>query len=136
MSGRTSAKTGRAPRKTNALTVETKVKDGTTTSSPGRMSRSSAAISKACVHEVVSKAFGAPSASSSNAWHFFVNGPSPDKCPEPIAFYDDGDLADGQHRLWAIVDSGMPIEFPIARGLSRADGLNINTGLGRSLAEC
>lgn len=56
-------------------------------------------------------------------------------CPEPIAFYEDGDLADGQHRLWAIVDSGATIRFPIARGLSRADGLNINTGLTRSLVD-
>lgn len=56
-------------------------------------------------------------------------------CPEPIAFYEDGDLADGQHRLWAIVDSGVSISFPIARGLSRTDGLNINTGLTRSLVD-
>jgi hypothetical protein len=56
-------------------------------------------------------------------------------CPEPIAFYDDGDLADGQHRLWAIVEAGVTIEFPVARGLSRSDGLNINTGIGRSLVD-
>lgn len=56
-------------------------------------------------------------------------------CPEPIAFYVDGDLADGQHRLWAIVDSGMTIRFPIARGLQREDGLNLNTGLGRTLVD-
>ena len=56
-------------------------------------------------------------------------------CPEPIAFYEDGDLADGQHRLWAIVDSGVSVSFPIARGLTRADGLNINTGLSRSLID-
>ena len=35
MSGRMSTNTGRAPRRTKALTVETKVKDGTITSSPG-----------------------------------------------------------------------------------------------------
>ncbi len=57
------------------------------------------------------------------------------ECPEPITFYADGDLADGQHRLWAIVESGCSISFLIARGLSREAGLNINTGLGRSLID-
>lgn len=56
-------------------------------------------------------------------------------CPEPIAFYVDGDLADGQHRLWAIIDSGVTIRFPIARGLQREDGLNLNTGLTRTLVD-
>lgn len=28
------------------------------------------------------------------------------ECPEPISFYVDGDLADGQHRLFAITESG------------------------------
>lgn len=56
-------------------------------------------------------------------------------CPTPISFYDDGQLADGQHRLWAIVDSGAVIKFPVARGLQRSDGLNIDTGLGRSLVD-
>lgn len=56
-------------------------------------------------------------------------------CPVPISFYDDGNVADGQHRLWAIVESGVAQRFPIARGLKREDGLNIDTGLGRSLVD-
>lgn len=56
-------------------------------------------------------------------------------CPTPISFYADGDVADGQHRLWAIVESGVSIKFPIVRGLKREDGLNIDTGLGRSLVD-
>lgn len=56
-------------------------------------------------------------------------------CPVPIAFYEDGDVADGQHRLWAIIESDTPQKFPIARGLSREDGLNIDTGLGRSVVD-
>jgi hypothetical protein len=56
-------------------------------------------------------------------------------CPEPISFYEDGELADGQHRLWAIIESGRTISFPIATGLTRPDGLNINRGLGRSLID-
>lgn len=56
-------------------------------------------------------------------------------CPTPIAFYDDGDLADGQHRLWAIIEANIAQKFPIARGLARSDGLNIDVGLGRSLVD-
>jgi hypothetical protein len=56
-------------------------------------------------------------------------------CPEPISFYADGDLADGQHRLWAIVESGTSQTFPVARGLSREDGLNLNTGAVRNVID-
>lgn len=56
-------------------------------------------------------------------------------CPEPISFFDDGTLADGQHRLWAITESGATVPFLITRGLTKEDGLNINTGLGRSLVD-
>ena len=54
-----STKTGTAPRSAKALAVETKVNDGMITSSPGRRSSSSAAISRAWVHEGVSR-HGAP----------------------------------------------------------------------------
>lgn len=57
------------------------------------------------------------------------------RCVAPIVFYEDGDLADGQHRLWAIVISGTSQEFAILRGLDRASGLNIDTGLSRSLVD-
>lgn len=57
------------------------------------------------------------------------------QCVDPIVFYDDGDLADGQHRLWAIVESGTTQTFIVVQGISRADGLNINTGLIRSLVD-
>jgi hypothetical protein len=56
-------------------------------------------------------------------------------CPEPISFYADDSLADGQHRLFAISLSGQTIKMPVARGLRKEDGLNINTGLGRSLVD-
>jgi hypothetical protein len=56
-------------------------------------------------------------------------------CPEPISFYADGDLGDGQHRLWAIIESRTTQTFAIARGLTREDGLNLNTGLGRSIID-
>lgn len=57
------------------------------------------------------------------------------RCTAPICFYEDGDVADGQHRLWAIVESETTQEFAILRGLSRSDGLNIDTGLNRSLVD-
>jgi hypothetical protein len=57
------------------------------------------------------------------------------ECPVPISFYEDGDVADGQHRLWAIIESGCTITFPVARGLSRDAGLNIDTGLGRTIVD-
>ncbi len=72
MSGRMSANTGRAPRSTKALAVETNVNDGTITSSPGRASSSSAAISRACVQDVVSSALPDPTVCSSRAWQRFV----------------------------------------------------------------
>ena len=59
-----SQKTGVAPRRTKALAVVTNVYDGTITSSPGRMSSKSAAISKAWVQEVVRSTLGTPSVSS------------------------------------------------------------------------
>lgn len=57
------------------------------------------------------------------------------KCTAPIVFYDDGELADGQHRLYAIIESGTTQEFIIVRGLDRASGLNIDTGLARTLVD-
>ncbi len=85
MSGRMSTNTGRAPRSTNALTVETNVNAGQITSSPGWMSSSSAAISSACVHDVVSSALRAPVISSSSAWQRLVKAPSPEMVPRSIA---------------------------------------------------
>lgn len=57
------------------------------------------------------------------------------QCIEPISFYADGDLADGQHRLKAIVDTGTTQVFIVVRGLSREDGLNINAGFGRTIVD-
>ena len=67
VSGRTSTKTGRAPRRTNAFAVDTNVKDGMITSSPGSKSSKSALISSACVQDVVKSAFRPPVARSSSS---------------------------------------------------------------------
>lgn len=56
-------------------------------------------------------------------------------CAAPIWFYENGDIADGQHRLWAIVESGVAQNMLVGRGLSREDGLNIDTGAPRTLVD-
>lgn len=56
--------------------------------------------------------------------------------PQPIMFYgDDGSLADGQHRLWAVVESGKTIAFYVIHGVEREIALNVDTGLGRELVD-
>lgn len=56
-------------------------------------------------------------------------------CPMPICFFENGDVADGQHRLWAIVESGATVEFEVLRGLPREAGLNIDRGKPRSVID-
>jgi len=57
------------------------------------------------------------------------------QCTQPIAFYEDGDLADGQHRLYALIESNTTQEFIVLKGLTRRDGLNIDTGVARSIVD-
>lgn len=57
------------------------------------------------------------------------------ECPVPISFYENGDIADGQHRLWAIIESMKPQHFYLVHDLSREAGLNIDTGIGRTLVD-
>lgn len=57
------------------------------------------------------------------------------QCVAPIVFYEGGDVADGQHRLWAVIESGKSQKFYIVRDLPREAGLNIDTGLTRSLVD-
>jgi len=54
-----------------------------------------------------------------------------------IAFYEDGQLADGQHRLQAIKDTGVSLEMPIFRGIERDVDtiLAIDCGKGRSVVD-
>jgi hypothetical protein len=75
VSGSMSTKTGVAPWRANALAVETNVKDGITTSSPGSTSSSRAASSNAAVAEWTSSAEAQPSSRSSHDAHSPVNFP-------------------------------------------------------------
>ena len=79
VSGRMSANTGVAPRSTYAFIDETKVNEGTITSSPARTSSSSADISSAAVHDVVRRALATPNDSSRQLWQRLVKGPSPER---------------------------------------------------------
>lgn len=56
-------------------------------------------------------------------------------CPMPISFYEDGSLADGQHRLFAVIEAKTAVLFIVLRGLSKQDGLNIDTGSPRSVVD-
>ena len=43
-----------------------------------------------------------------------------------IAFYEDGTLADGQHRLFGIVRSGCTVTMHVTYGLKREQAINID----------
>jgi hypothetical protein len=57
------------------------------------------------------------------------------QCAMPISFYDTGEIADGQHRLYAISESQTTQLFVVIRGLTKPDGLNIDTGANRGLVD-
>lgn len=52
-----------------------------------------------------------------------------------IAFYEDGTLADGQHRLTAIVRAGVPIKMMVVSGLKKSQSLDIDAGRSRSVID-
>ena len=52
-----------------------------------------------------------------------------------IAFDQDGILMDGQHRLWAVVESGVTVMMPVTWGLNREAQLTIDSGLKRTTAD-
>lgn len=57
------------------------------------------------------------------------------QCTAPIVFYEDGDIADGQHRLWAIIQANTPQSLYVLHNLPREAGLNIDTGAPRTLVD-
>ena len=52
-----------------------------------------------------------------------------------IAFGPDGTLLDGQHRLWAIVESGISVEMFVWRGVEPEAMMTIDCGKTRSMAD-
>ena len=64
-----------------------------------------------------------------------VNGAWRQTHQNAIAFYDDGMIADGQHRLAAVVASGVSVEMFVATGLPREHSAVIDQGRPRSAAD-
>lgn len=52
-----------------------------------------------------------------------------------IAFHEDGWLADGQHRLWAVIETQTEIEAWVARGLNDEDVVALDNGLVRTMGD-
>jgi len=53
---------------------------------------------------------------------------------EPIIISKEGKVIDGQHRLWAVIESSCPIEIAITFGIEPNAYRNINCGRTRTLA--
>jgi len=56
-------------------------------------------------------------------------------CVAPIVFYESGDIADGQHRLFAVSESKSPQSFFVVRGLPRPEGVHIDVNAPRTLVD-
>lgn len=50
-----------------------------------------------------------------------------------IAFNDAGNLIDGQHRLTAIVQAGIPVKMMVTRGLSEFSVIGVDRGIKRTV---
>lgn len=54
---------------------------------------------------------------------------------EPIQFFTDGTVANGQHRLHAIIKSGVTVEMVVVRGLSKEAMSGIDVGAKRTVGD-
>ena len=54
---------------------------------------------------------------------------------DAIKFYEDGSLADGQHRLEACVRTGIPFVANLVYGLTKEDGMTVDNGVPRKNAD-
>jgi hypothetical protein len=54
---------------------------------------------------------------------------------DPIRLNSDGQMIDGQHRMWAIVESGCEFSFLVIRGIDNSAQMIMDTGRGRRLAD-
>ena len=52
-----------------------------------------------------------------------------------IAFESNGTLIDGQHRLWAIVEAGIPVELFVWRNVDPKTMMVIDCGISRTMAD-
>jgi hypothetical protein len=58
-----------------------------------------------------------------------------DKVGGAICFDVDGNLRDGQHRLWGVVKSGVSLEFTVIRGLTEEDIIALDSGRARNFSD-
>lgn len=54
---------------------------------------------------------------------------------DPIRFDEDGNLIDGQHRLHAVIKSGVPITSCVVRGIRREAFFVIDSGIRRTMGD-
>jgi len=54
---------------------------------------------------------------------------------DPIRLNSDGQMIDGQHRMWAIVESGCEFPFLVIRGIDNATQMIMDTGRSRRLSD-
>jgi hypothetical protein len=52
-----------------------------------------------------------------------------------IAFYDDGSVADGQHRLLAVIKSRKTVNMMVTTGLKKPSAITIDVGRKRSMSD-
>lgn len=55
--------------------------------------------------------------------------------PDHIAFYEDGTLANGQHRLSAIINAGVPVKLKVDWDIPKSVAICIDTGKSRSFSD-
>jgi hypothetical protein len=67
--------------------------------------------------------------------HMMRDGEWHDDAGDPIRFGSDNQLLDGQHRLWAIVQSGIPRRMVVLRGIQTGTMAVLDTGVRRTLAD-
>lgn len=54
---------------------------------------------------------------------------------DPIKFDRDGQMGDGQHRMWAVVDYGHPVDFLVVRDLPDEAFDQTDTGVKRTVGD-
>lgn len=54
---------------------------------------------------------------------------------ETIKITEDGQLLDGQHRLWAVIEANTPVDMLVVRGLDERVLHTIDTGAARTFAD-
>lgn len=76
----------------------------------------------------LNKRHGTQLAEAMSAGHWWMNG-------EAVIFAVDGTLLNGQHRLWAIVTSGVTVDVMVVRGIDEEAFKTLDGGKKRSVGD-